>query len=159
MFTLIIALVAIALTIFTALVTINYLGDQADKSAKAEFMKIFNESQQIAGAISIYKNHGNFITELFQLSDLQRDDYLSSLPPTDWRIEPNTLFTPVTMNVCYEANKELGLDYSLDEPDIYIDELYPDKPVPYCSKEGLAKSTICCYSPATGTEVGAPSGM
>ena len=145
---LIIGLIAIALSILIGVVTMSYLGEESsNKGAKAEFMKYMNESQQIAGAITIYKTDGNFITKEFKLQDLQRDKYLSSIPKGDWRIEPFKVFTPVNINICYETNKELGETYEITDTDIYIDPEYPTKPIPYCSKEGLANATICCYSP------------
>lgn len=152
MINLIIAIIAIAFTLILTVVGIIFLGSNADDhGGKAEFMKLFNESQQIAGIISIYKGDGNAITRNFELKDLQRDKYMSSIPNSEWQIAPYTLYTKVNAHTCYEANKELGKVFDLDSEDIYVHPEYPELAIPYCSKQGIDKATLCCF--AAGDEL------
>jgi hypothetical protein len=84
MFALIIAIIAIALTVYLAVSTLFYGGDAlSNGSARAIASAFINQGQQINGAHTLYKNDnagsvvdGTTVT----LSKLVTDNYLSSLP-------------------------------------------------------------------------------
>lgn len=143
----ILAILAIALTVLLISTTVMHLGEaSSNKGALAESMKKTNEGQQIAAAITIYKNDGNFIDHTFKLEDL-KDKYITSIPKEGWSAEPYYIFSPTTVNACIEANTKANYIFQPTDSDIYIGEENPDFPIPYCSKEGLSKNIPCCYTP------------
>ncbi len=144
---LIIAIIAIGLTIYMVVAATSYLGESSENNgARAEFMKVLNESEQIAGALLAYRGHGNFITEDFTLDSLKEAKYLTDIPNNNWGFDSNRIFAPVNAHVCNEANKRMGAFFDVDDTDIYIDSEYPQAPIPYCSKEGVADRTLCCFA-------------
>ena len=144
---LIIAILAIALTSVLMASTLMLLGENgSNQGAKAESMKKINEAQQIAGAITIYKNDGNFIDQNFKLTDLL-DKYITSIPGKGWQAEPFYVFSDTTVNACIEANKKANQVFAITDSDIYISDENANFPIPYCSKPGLSKNVPCCYTP------------
>lgn len=144
---LIIAILAIALTILLMAATLMFLGEgSSNQGAQAESMRKMNEGQQIAAAITIYKNDGNFIDSEFKLTDLL-DKYITSVPGEGWQAEPFFVYSPTSVNACIEANKNGNYVFEPTDSDIYISDENADFPVPYCSKPGLSKNIPCCYTP------------
>lgn len=90
MFALIIAIIAIALTVYLAVSTLFYGGDAlSNGSARAIASAFINQGQQINGAHTLYKNDnagsslvvtGDAANDLTQLQLLVTKKYLSSLP-------------------------------------------------------------------------------
>ena len=90
MFALIIAIIAIALTVYLAVSTLFYGGDAlSNGSARAIASSFINQGQQINGAHTLYKNDnagsslvvtGNATDDLTELQKLVTGKYLSSLP-------------------------------------------------------------------------------
>ncbi len=95
MFALIIAIIAIALTVYLAVSTLFYGGDAlSNGSARAIASSFINQGQQINGAHTLYKNDNAGSTvdgTTVQLSKLVTDKYLSSLPKPavglDWAVQ------------------------------------------------------------------------
>jgi hypothetical protein len=94
MFALIIAIIAIALTVYLAVSTLFYGGDAlSNGSARAIASSFINQGQQINGAHTLYKNDnaGSTVDGVtITLSKLVTDKYLSSLPKpavgTNWTV-------------------------------------------------------------------------
>ena len=90
MFALIIAIIAIALTVYLAVSTLFYGGDAlANGSARAIASAFINQGQQINGAHTLYKNDnagsslivtGDAAADKVELEKLVTNKYLSSLP-------------------------------------------------------------------------------
>ena len=90
MFALIIAIIAIALTVYLAVSTLFYGGDAlSNGSARAIASSFINQGQQINGAHTLYKNDnagssldvsGLPAADLVELEKLVTGKYLSSLP-------------------------------------------------------------------------------
>lgn len=159
MSSLIIAIIAGALAILV-LVSSMMLMDKAatDNGAKALSAKLRNQAQQIAGAITIYKGDGNFISEDFLLTDLT-DKYLVDVPSVDWKAEAKHIYrTDVTFEACALSNDQMNMRWAKTDSDVYIDPSYPDKVIPYCSKSGISNFTPCCYTPDDKAEAPAASG-
>lgn len=144
----IIAVIAIALTCLLMASSMMLVGPAAtDNGAKAQSAKLLNQAQQIAGAITIYKGDGNFVGEDFLLTDLT-DKYLVGIPSNDWQAEASHIFrTDVSLEACALSNEQMNMRWAKTDSDVYIDPAYPDTAIPYCSKEGISKSTPCCYTP------------
>jgi hypothetical protein len=144
---LIIAIIAISLTVLILIVSAPFLGEAiVNNGTKAESMKLRNDSQQIAGAISIYKNDGNVIDQSFDLKDL-KDKYITSIPKGNWKAEPFYIFTSTTSETCIEANRASNFRFSTTDSNVYIDPRQPSTPIPYCSKDNLSVNIPCCYTP------------
>lgn len=73
MFAIILAIIAIALTIAASVATLMYLGDDGKSAAKAEAARIIQEAAQIRGAILIARNDGLRLTTADTLEVLRRD--------------------------------------------------------------------------------------
>ena len=83
MFALIIAIIAIALTVYLAVSTLFYGGDAlSNGSARAVAASFINQGQQINGAHSLYKNDNAGANIGTDLSKLVAGNYLSSTPVT-----------------------------------------------------------------------------
>lgn len=83
MFALIIAIIAIALTVYLAVSTLFYGGDAlSNGSARAIASSFINQGQQINGAHTLYKNDnaGLSVANTAGLADLVTEQYLSSIP-------------------------------------------------------------------------------
>lgn len=90
MFALIIAIIAIALTVYLAVSTLFYGGDAlSNGSARAIASAFINQGQQVNGAHTLYKNDnagasltvtGDTAADATELQKLVTDKYLSSIP-------------------------------------------------------------------------------
>lgn len=83
MFALIIAIIAIALTIYLAVSTLFYGGDAlSNGSARAIASAFVNQGQQVNGVHTLYKNDnaGERIDSTAELDLLVTEGYLSSIP-------------------------------------------------------------------------------
>jgi hypothetical protein len=94
MFALIIAIIAIALTVYLAVSTLFYGGDAlSNGSARAIASAFINQGQQINGAHTLYKNDnaGMSVADTAGLTVLVDQNYLSSLPVPqaggDWEVD------------------------------------------------------------------------
>ena len=155
---LIIAIIAVALSILVFASSLMLMDRAAtDNGAKAMSAKMQNQAQQIAGAITIYKGDGNFITEDFQLTELT-DKYLVDVPSTAWKAEAKHIYrTDVTFEACALSNDHMNMHWAKTESDVYVDPQYPDTAIPYCTKLGISNLTPCCYTPDEEGRASAPA--
>lgn len=110
MFSLIVTVISIALVIAIAAATIYYGGTAfTTAGVDADAARVINESQQLSGAISLFKAaEGN---EVSDLSVLVTKDYLKTLPGGAWQVvEGGVARTNLTESQCLAANKKLGID-------------------------------------------------
>lgn len=151
MFSIVLVFIAIALTIFLTVVTINYLYEDGSNAAKAEAAKIIQESSQIRGAILIAKNDGLVINTESDLSVLT-PKYLIEIPQggRDWILEENMIVKEnVNDNVCLAANESMGFEFTDQDPQVRVAD-GGEGYVPFCDKAGLNQTIPCCdNSPST----------
>lgn len=130
MFSLIVTLISIALVAALALATLYYGGTAfVDNGEKAQAARLLNESQQLAGAITLHKaREGADVTDLGQLV---ARDYLSALPGGAWQvIDGGVARTDLSEDQCLSANKQLGINV-----------------VPTCNDPAFSGVEVCCSMP------------
>jgi len=126
-FSLLIVIVSIALVASLATATIYFGGDAfTSAGADAEAARAISESQQLAGAITLYKAaEGADVTDL---SVLVSSNYLTTLPGGAWQVvEGGVARTDLTENQCLAANKKLGINS-----------------VPTCDDPQYTAIEVCC---------------
>jgi hypothetical protein len=145
MFAIIIAIVAIALTILASIVTIMYLSDDGKSSAKAEAGRIIQEASQIRGAILIARNDGVQMSTQDTLGIL-KPKYLADIPQgaSAWGLGENQVFkTDVRDTVCVAANLSMGIVYVSNDSRVRLAD-DGQSVIPFCDKTDLAANTPCC---------------
>ncbi len=120
MFSLIFAVVGISLLVLLTAATLYYGGDSyADSQKQASAAAIINQSQQISGAVEMFKAE-NPKEQLNTMADLV-PNYLKSTP-NGWELssivltdKPGFVAYPIPgtddnkKNICEEVNKKLGV--------------------------------------------------
>ncbi|MBV7542137.1 type II secretion system GspH family protein [Acidovorax sp. sic0104] len=120
MFTLIIAVISIALVVLLAAATMYYGGESLSEGrVQADAAALMNQAQQITGAIELYVADTN--SKDFESFDVLIPNYLTSLPE-GWQIsgagngvQEGFVAFPIggsdadKLNVCKEVNKKLGI--------------------------------------------------
>jgi len=143
MFAIILAIIAIALTIAASVATLMYLTDDGKSSAKAEAARIIQEAAQIRGAILIARNDGLQLTTADSLTVLQ-PKYLADIPQgaENWGFGTNTVYkTDVKDTVCLAANLSLNKVFTSNDTDVReADGGF----IPYCDKPDLDANVPCC---------------
>lgn len=144
MFALIVAIIAIALTIAIAGAVMYYGGDIAtNTSAKAKAAQYRNEASQIAGAITAYKAEGKPINDDFTLL-LLVPHYLKELPNIAWNIDSNRIYMDdIEETVCIAANETANMRFTPNGVDIIASESNPSVGIPICV-ETLSMDVPCC---------------
>jgi hypothetical protein len=145
MFAIIIAIIAIGLTILSSVVTIMYLSDDGKSSAKAEAGRIIQEASQIRGAILIAKNDGVVMSTEDSLNIL-KPKYLADIPQgaEAWALGENQVYkTDVRDSVCVAANLSMGAIYVTTEDRVRLAE-DGQSVIPFCDKADMAANTPCC---------------
>lgn len=145
MFAIIIAIVAIALTILASVVTLMYLSDDGKSSAKAEAGRIIQEASQIRGAILIARNDGVPMSTEDTL-DILKPKYLADIPQgaESWGLGENQVYkTDVRDTVCVAANLSMGAVYQATEERVRLAD-DGQSVIPFCDKPNLAGNTPCC---------------
>lgn len=145
MFAIILAVIAIALTIFLTVVSINYLFEDGSNAAKAEAAKIIQEAAQIRGAILIAKTDGINIDTGSDLSELT-PKYLAEVPQSgrDWTLAENMVIKEnVNDQVCLAANLSLGFVFTKADTQVRLSK-NEDGYIPHCDKESLNPNVPCC---------------
>jgi type II secretory pathway pseudopilin PulG len=144
MFALIVAIIAIALTVAIAGAVMYYGGDVATNSgAKAVAGQYRSEASQIAGAITAYRAEGNPITEDFTLNALV-PHYLKTLPNVKWNVDANRIYMDdIEEGVCLAANDSAKMYFTPNGTDILPADGNPEKGIPICT-DTLSLSVPCC---------------
>lgn len=144
MFGLIVAVIAIALTLALAGAFLYYGGDIAThSSAKATAAQYRSEASQIAGAITAYKAEGNSVGSDFTLNALV-PFYLKQLPNVDWNISSNRIYMDdIDEGVCLAANDSANMSFTPNGSDIIAAASNPNKGIPICT-ESLSPNVPCC---------------
>jgi hypothetical protein len=126
-FSLIVTIISIALVTAIAAATIYYGGTAfTTAGADAEAARVINDSQQLSGAITLYK-HANG-TDVTDLSVLVSQNYLSMLPGGAWQVvEGGVARTDLNEDQCLLANKKLGVNS-----------------IPSCSDPAFTGVEVCC---------------
>lgn len=118
MFALIIAIIAIALTVYLAVSTLFYGGDAlSNGSARAIASSFINQGQQISGAHTLYKND-NAGARSTDVATLVTGEYLSSIPApskgTVWAVDGTQIVSNsevgnlIPVEVCDIINAQAG---------------------------------------------------
>ena len=145
MFAIILAIIAIALTIAASIMTLMYLSDDGGSSAKAQAARIIQEAAQIRGAILIARNDGVQLTTADSLEVL-RPKYLADIPhgASGWGFGTNKVYkTDVRDTVCIAANLSLGKVFKESDSDVRAAEDSSGY-IPYCDKADLDANVPCC---------------
>jgi hypothetical protein len=126
MFSLIIAILSIALVAALAVATIYYGGPAYQKSqAQAQAARVLNEGLQLDASLTLYRNQTGMTAATFE--DVVSAGYLSSIPE-GWQIsEGYTFRAEPSEDACLAANKKQGVDL-----------------VPECTDTAYADRPICC---------------
>lgn len=145
MFAIILAIIAIALTIAASVATLMYFSDDGKSSAKAEAARIIQEAAQIRGAILIARNDGVQLTTADTL-DVLRPKYLADIPQgaANWGFGTNQVYkTDVRDTVCLAANLSLNQVFTASDTDVRAAEDNSGY-IPYCDKSDLNPNVPCC---------------
>lgn len=135
MFSIIIAVAAIALTVLLVVVTSFYVGgggvgEAAETAASA---KLLNQGSQIAGALEMHRAlEGGLPTGTSDeiAAQLVTKSYLSSIPAQGWHfINDYAVNDDITEEQCMALNRQVGLD--LEE-------------VPSCASTDANGKAFCC---------------
>ena len=146
MFSLLIAIVSIALVAILAAATIYYLSDTSkDGMANAQAARFLTEGSQVIGALEVYKtaNAGEMPSGTSdEIRDkLLEDSYLTNWPGAEWRFADDYLTRDdVTEQSCRAINKKLGVG------DI----------MPSCSDSAYANVKVCCTLDTENTDPETP---
>lgn len=132
MFSLIVAVISIALVAVLAAATIYYGGDAFKKNGvKAKAVQVVNAGQQINGAIEVYKAQKGTVPA--SLDNLISENVLKSIPEGTWTMADDyVVATGIDEAQCLEANRQLGRT---------------ETTVPACDDPELAGVTACCEAP------------
>lgn len=144
MFALIIAIIAIGLTVFLAVTTITYFNEDGNAAAKAEAGRIIQEASQIRGAILIARTDGLQLSTDSTLYELT-PEYLSDVPKgaENWRLGYNQVFhANVNDTVCLAANASLNYFFTAGDTDVR--EAEGGGYIPYCDNPDLSGNVPCC---------------
>lgn len=133
MFSLIIALISIALVAGLAMASLSYLGPSlSNATEKVGAAKLINETEQIQGAITMFRaDHKRLPTSLEELT--QDSAYLRQLPSGFWRSSLayiQTTDSAVDPQVCLAFNKHKGIPL-----------------IPSCDDQAYQNMVICCSEP------------
>lgn len=146
MFAIILAIIAIALTILASVVTLMYLDQDGGSSAKAQAAKILNEASQIRGAILIARNDGLYMDTQTSLEVL-KPKYLADIPSgmANWGLGENRVYkTDVNDAVCLAANISLGHKFTKADTQVRAADGIEDAFIPLCEKSDLNPNVPCC---------------
>jgi hypothetical protein len=144
-FAIILAIIAIALTIAASVATLMYLGDDGQSAAKAEAARIIQEAAQIRGAILIARNDGVHLTTADSLEAL-KPKYLADIPQgsANWGFSTNQVYkTNVRDTVCLAANLSMGKEFKSTDTDVRLADDGKSY-IPYCDNENLDPNVPCC---------------
>lgn len=141
MFSLIITVIAISLVAALSLAGIYYGGDTFQSSNDlSKATKIVNESQQIAGAITISQGAGDGVPST--LDELVENEYLSDIPggKDQWEYDMATLSHDTESDeICKQVNVLTGYAASLEEPVPTCTEMADD-----FAENGRTVEYYCC---------------
>lgn len=145
MFSLIIAVISIALVALLAVATFFYGGDSFLRAnAEAEAARYINESQQISAAIRVFQADNNGTLP----GDIEGDlvgYYLKNLPKAgeDWNIADNAIIKSViNADVCEQVNKKAGWTNPNFGTDPNVGEHEPVE----CTDPSLSSASYFCCS-------------
>lgn len=108
----------IAVAVFAALTTLVWLGGDkfTDARLKAELVSVQQQEQQIAGALTFYKqeNFGVIGEDAAALGALHQSGYLKEIPPGAWSVKSESkIWKPLegqTAASCARMNALAGFD-------------------------------------------------
>lgn len=132
MFSLIIVIISIALVAALALATLYYGGNIVeDGQARAQATKVIQESNQVTGALELYKaDNGAFpagTSEQIQQA-LLAGDYLKQIPSGEWNFETNfAVRSDLSEESCQSINERMGINT-----------------IPLCSDTTYNNRAVCC---------------
>ncbi|MNR71675.1 hypothetical protein D3C71_23070 [compost metagenome] len=141
MFSLIVALIAIALVGLLALAAILYLQNSSGEGiSKAQGAQFIQEGGQITGALEIYKvDHVGALpsgTNDEIKNTLLQGNYLATWPDPKWEFKSDYITrADVSEDACLAINTKLGVPL-----------------VPSCDDEAYKSRSICCNLPDAGEE-------
>lgn len=132
MFSLIIVIISIALVAALALATLYYGGDLVgDGQARAQATKVIQESNQITGALELYKAdngaYPNGTSEQIEQT-LLAGSYLKQIPSGEWNFETNfAVRSDLSEESCQSINSKMGINT-----------------IPLCSDTSYNNRSVCC---------------
>ena len=110
-----------------------------------------SEATQIASAVTLFRTHGNTITEEFKLQDLVDLGYLRTLPK-DWEPGADVIMRQLPEDeassepICAEANSQAGFKFEPSEDDVQPLSSDPAVGIPHCDKP-MSNLVPCCVVP------------
>lgn len=132
MFSLIIAVVSIAIVALLAVAAVYYGGDAFTQGqATADAAKLINGGQQLAGAVQMYRNDTGMVPADLSLLTSDGGRYLRALPDGDWIQGQNAILAAVTEAKCLDINNRLGFKLAS---------------VPSCADTTYDATSVCCYT-------------
>ncbi len=151
MFNLILTIIAIALVVVLIAAGVYYGGISFNgNTIEAEAARYRTEASQIAGAVQLFKAHGNAITSSFTLGDLVDMNYLKTLPE-GWSEASDSVVKPLEdiagEKICFRANAQSGFIFESSESGVEAYSLDPSKGIPRCDKEDMPSGAACCVNP------------
>ncbi len=127
MFGIIIAIIAVVVTVALAVAAIYYGGSEfSDSEARSQAATYQAQADQISGAILLYENanSGAVPPSISALAP----EYLDNIPPGNWTVNGSFVTQAgISANSCAAADSSVGITS-----------------VPSCSESNLAPTTPCC---------------